>query len=572
MSSPHPPPSDTLLSKITSYATAVPTTDNTGYAIPDQNLGSLRPLRIIVIGFGAGGINLAHIFSQPQHKNIVIQCYDKNPEVGGTWYENRYPGCACDIPSVNYQFSWHPKPDWSSYYAGSEEILGYFKDVVDTHDLRRFVGLGHCVVGAWWDEERGKWRVKIKPNEDGEEFYDEGDVLINATGVLNNWKWPQVPGVEKFEAKVHSAYWDTSIDLHSKVVGVIGNGSSAVQIIPAISPKVKQIKAFMRSPTWITAGFAQKYAGENGSNFNYTEEQKQKFRDDPAEYLNYRKMVEEELNQRFKFIINGTPAQKEALEFARAEMTRKLNGREDLVSKLVPTDYAVGCRRPTPGNGFLECITDEKCSVTFESITEITENGLITQDGVHHDMDVLVCATGFDVSFKPKFPIVGKDGLDLKDAWAKQPDTYLSATIPQFPNYFMINGPFGPYGHGSILPIIEIITRYIEEFLIKLARENIKSFYPKREAVDDFRRHRELFLLRTAWSSPCRSWFKGGTIDGPIMMWPGSRLHFFEALKEPRYEDYEWEYQHNNRFSYFGNGFSQREIDGDNITWYVDGV
>jgi cation diffusion facilitator CzcD-associated flavoprotein CzcO len=117
-------------------------------------------------------------------------------------------------------------------------------------------------------------------------------------------------------------------------------------------------------------------------------------------------------------------------------MTRKLNGREDLVSKLVPTDYAVGCRRPTPGNGFLECITDEKCSVTFESITEVTETGIITQDGVHHDMDVLVCATGFDVSFKPKFPIVGKSGLELKDAWAKQPDTYLSAAIPQFPNYF----------------------------------------------------------------------------------------------------------------------------------------
>ncbi|KAL2836227.1 putative dimethylaniline monooxygenase [Aspergillus pseudodeflectus] len=570
MTEPSPGP---LLSKITSYAAAVPPSDVTGYAIPSTPLGSLRPLRIIVIGFGAGGINLAHIFSQPRHKNIRIQCYEKNPEVGGTWYENRYPGCACDIPSVNYQFSWHPKPDWSRYYAGSEEILEYFKDVVRTHDLGKFVKLSHSVVGAWWDEHRGKWRVRVQPGEEGTEaFEDEGDVLINATGVLNNWKWPQVPGVEKFEKKLHSASWDTSIELEDKVVGVIGNGSSAVQIIPAILPKVKQLKAFMRSPTWITAGFAQKYAGENGANFDYSEEQKQKFRDDPAEYLHYRKMVEEELNQRFKFIINGTPAQKEALAFAQAEMTRKLNGREDLVSKLVPTDYAVGCRRPTPGNGFLECITDEKCSVTFESITEVTETGIITQDGVHHDMDVLVCATGFDVSFKPKFPIVGKSGLELKDAWAKQPDTYLSATIPHFPNYFMINGPFGPYGHGSILPIIEIITRYIEKFLTKLARENIKSFYPKQEAVDDFRRHRELFLLRTAWSSPCRSWFKGGTVDGPILMWPGSRLHFFEALAEPRFEDYEWEYRLNNRFSYFGNGFSQREIDGDNITWYIDGV
>ncbi|KAI9375098.1 putative dimethylaniline monooxygenase [Aspergillus egyptiacus] len=543
--------------------------------IPDTYLGSRRPVRVLIIGFGAGGINLAHILSQTQEKNnISFQCYDKNPEVGGTWYENRYPGCACDIPAVNYQFSWHPKPDWSSYYAGAPEILGYFKDVVETHNLGRFAKLNHRVVGAWWNEETGKWRIKVQPNDREEEsFYDEGDVLINAGGVLNNWKWPQVPGLEKFKNKLHSAAWDSSIELENKVVGVVGNGSSAVQIIPAIFPKVQQIKAFMRSPTWITAGFAQKYAGENGANFNYTEDEKQRFRDDPAEYLNYRKLVEGELNQRFKFIVNGSSEQKEALAFARDEMARKLNGRKDLIDKLVPTNYAVGCRRPTPGNGFLECITDdEKCTVSFERIAEVTEKGLITEDGVHHDLDVLVCATGFDVSFKPKFPIVGKNGLDLKDAWAQQPETYLSATIPQFPNYFMVNGPFGPYGHGSILPIIEIITRYIEKFLAKLGRENMKSFQPKQEAVEDFKRHRELFLLRTAWSSPCRSWFKGGTVDGPILMWPGSRLHFFEALAEPRYEDYEWQYLLNNRFSYFGNGFSKREMDGDNITWYIDGV
>ncbi|KAL4924805.1 flavin-containing monooxygenase [Aspergillus undulatus] len=508
--------------------------------------------------------------------NIAFQCYDKNPEVGGTWFENRYPGCACDIPSVNYQFSWHPKPDWSRYYSEAEEILEYFKDVVNVHGLGRYVKLNHWVEGAYWDDKRGKWKLEIRADDEagvGRTIFDEGDVLINATGVLNNWKWPAVPGLDKFKNKLHSANWDSTIDLEDKVVGIIGNGSSAVQIIPAIFPKVAKIKSFMRSPTWITAGFAQKYAGENGANFEYSEEQKQTFRDDPAAYLHYRKTVEQELNQRFKFIINGSEHQKEALGFARSEMARKLNGREDLISKLVPTDFAVGCRRPTPGNGYLECIADEeKCSVTFDAIKEATETGLITADGTHHDIDVLVCATGFDVSFKPKFPIVGKGGLQLKDAWAEQPNTYLSATIPQFPNYFMINGPFGPYGHGSILPIIEIITRYIEKFIAKLGRENIKSFYPKQEATDEFKRHREHFLLRTAWSSPCRSWFKGGTVDGPIMMWPGSRLHFFEALAEPRYEDYEWEYQLNNRFSYFGNGFSLREVDGGDTTWYIDGV
>ncbi|KAL4937784.1 hypothetical protein BDV06DRAFT_232348 [Aspergillus oleicola] len=569
--SPHP---TDVLDKVQEYAWAVPTHDATGYEIPNTYLGSRRPIRVLIIGFGAGGINLAHILSQNQDQtDITFQCYDKNPEVGGTWYENRYPGCACDIPAVNYQFSWHVKPDWSRYYAGADEILEYFKDAVRVHDLGRFAKLNHRVVGAYWDDEGGKWRLEVQPNDSKETFWDEGDVLINATGVLNNWKWPAVPSLDKFANKIHSANWDPTIDLENKVVGVIGNGSSAVQIIPAIAPKVAKIKSFIRSSTWITAGFAQKYAGENGSNFDYTKEQKQEFRDNPAHYLHYRKTVEQELNQRFKFIINGSEAQAEALEFARNEMANKLNGREDLISKLVPTDYAVGCRRPTPGNGYLECISDdEKCTVTFEAITEATETGLITADGIHHKMDLLICATGFDVSFKPKFPVVGKGGLALKDAWAKEPNTYLSATIPQFPNYFMINGPFGPYGHGSILPIIEVISRYIEKFLLKLSRENIKSFQPSQSATDEFKRHRELFLLRTAWSSPCRSWFKGGTTDGRILMWPGSRLHFFEALGEVRFEDYEWEYQSNNRFSYFGNGFSLREMDGSDTTWYIDGV
>jgi cation diffusion facilitator CzcD-associated flavoprotein CzcO len=393
----------------------------------------------LIIGFGAAAINLVHILSQASpENNISVQCYEKNPEVGGTWYENRYPGCACDIPAVNYQFSWHPKPDWTSYYASAPEILGYFKDIVKTHKLGGYVKLNYRVKGAWWDEEKGKWRLEVQSTLDpSNTFFDEGEILINATGVLNNWKWPQVPGIEKFKTKLHSANWDDSVDLQDKVVGIIGNGSSAVQIIPAIFPKVRKLKSFMRSSTWITAGFAQKYAGPDGANFNYTDEQKETFRENPAEYLKYRKLVEAELNQRFKFIINGTPEQREALEFSRTEMSRKLDGRADLIEKMVPRDYAVGCRRPTPGNGYLECITnEEKCSVTFEAIKEVTATGIVTSDGKQHDMDVLICATGFDVTFKPLYPIVGKGGIGLATAWAKQPETYLSATVHKFPNYF----------------------------------------------------------------------------------------------------------------------------------------
>ncbi|OAL38360.1 hypothetical protein AYO20_02419 [Fonsecaea nubica] len=543
-----------VLEAVVNYAKKVPKADETGYMIPDTYLGARRPIKILIIGFGAAAINIVHAIGQQKDSNVVVQCYEKNDEVGASRQLYVFVALKARLDQL--------------------EILGYFKDIVDKHHMQGFVKLRHAVSGAWWNEETGKWKIKIIPNgNEKAAFYDEGEVLINATGVLNNWKWPAVPGVEKFKNKVHSAAWDDTVDLDDKVVGIIGNGSSAVQIIPAIFPRVKKMISYQRSSTWITAGFAQKYAGENGANFNYTEEQKAEFAANPAKYLHYRKMVEEELNQRFKFIINGSAEQAEALAFARQEMAKKLSGRKDLIEKMVPTNYAVGCRRPTPGNGYLECLTnDEKCEVTFSPIQEITEDSIITTDGKERKIDVLVCATGFDVSFRPRYPIVGQRGIDLRDAWKDQPYTYLSATVPDFPNYFMINGPFGPYGHGSILPVIEIITRYLEKFVEKLQTEDVKYFAPKMEAVEDFRRHRELFLKRTAWSSPCRSWFKGGTVDGPIMMWPGSRLHFFEAMAKPRYEDYDWAYNSVNRFSYFGNGFSQREMDGNDISWYINGV
>lgn len=448
----------------------------------------------------------------------------------------RYPGCACDIPIAVYQFSWHHKSDFSEYYASSQEILGYLKEVVEKHDLAKYAKLNHRVVGAWWLEGEGKWKIEVHPGDSDTTFFDYGEVLINASGVLNNWKWPAIEGVEEFSPRTHTANWDDSIDLTDKVVGVIGNGSSAVQVIPSIFPKVKKIKSFVRSSTWITAGFAQKYAGENGTNFKYSEEQKAEFAKHPSEYLKYQKLVEEELNQQFKLMINGTAEQKEALEFSQDEMTKKLGGKKELMDKMIPTNYAVGCRRPTPGNGYLEAITDEKKSeVHFKPITKITNKAIVTEDGEAHEIDVLVCATGFDVSFRPGYPLVGTKG-DINQLWAEAPETYLSVTAPSLPNYFFINGPFGPYGHGSVLPIIEMQTRYLESLITKLQTQDVKSFVPKQAAVDDFKRHRELFLKRTAWNSPCRSWFKGGTVDGPIMMWPGSRLHFFEALQSVRFE------------------------------------
>ncbi|KAI1771744.1 hypothetical protein F4818DRAFT_202668 [Hypoxylon cercidicola] len=545
------------------------------YVVPDTLLGYRRPIKVIVIGFGISGINLSYILGKQKNSNITLQFYEKNPELGGTWFENTYPGCSCDIPAVNYQFTWHPSPNWSSYYAPCHETLAYLKSVVAHHKLDTNVKYNHRLTGAWWDQETARWRVRIQPNDDpAAEFYDYSDILITATGVLNNWKWPAIRGIEKFKNKMHTAAWDHSVDLNNKTVGVIGNGSSSVQLVPAIYDKVKRISTFLRSPTWITAGYAPKYAGEGGSNIKYTDEQKKHFAENPEEYLAYRKAVEREMNSNFGVMIKDTPAQLECFEYAVNEMKRKLSKKPELADKLIPKTFAVGCRRANPGHGYLEAISSEKCDVIFGEIAEITEEGVVAEDGVLHKVDVLACGTGFDVSFKPKFPIVGKDGLSLREAFKDLPDTYLSIMTPGFPNYFMMLGPFAPYGHGSVIPAIEVITRYISMALEKFQTQNIRSLVPKKEAVADFREHRDLYMKKTVWDAPCSSWFKLGPKGETVMMWPGSRLHCFNALWNPRWEDYDWEYLMSNRFSYWGNGFTttDAEEEGTDKAWYIEGI
>lgn len=456
-------------------------------------------------------------------------------------------------------------------YSRAPEILAYFKKVAADYGLLKYVRLSHRVVGATWSEEDQQWHVKAQRGDDpADVIEDKAHMLVNASGVLNKWKWPAIKGRETFKGPMlHSAAWNDRIDLSGRRVAVIGGGSSAVQIVPNIQPVVNSLSCFIRSTSWVTAGFGQRYAGKDGANFNYTEEQKEVLRNDPKKYLTYRKTIESELNSRFKFIINGSKEQADARAFAEKEMRRKLAAKPEIADIIVPTNFAVGCRRPTPGNGYLEALCEDNVTVVSQSIEEITEKGIRTADGVEHEFDVIVCATGFDVSWRPRYPTIGRGGRSLSEEWKHIPSTYLSISVPHFPNYLIFNGPFGPYGHGSFLPITEVLSRHFMQMLEKMSMEHLASFAPTEQAVADFAEHRRTFLPRTAWTSPCRSWFKQGTVDGEVMMWPGSRTHFFENMKAPRWEDYELKYTDRNRFYYLGNGFAAREMDGRDITWYL---
>lgn len=269
---------------------------------------SKRPLKVITIGAGISAINFAHEVSTSD-LDIELICYEKNPEIGGTWFENRYPGCACDIPSVNYQYSWAPAV-WKSYYSSASDILAYLKKVADDYDLRKYIRLNHRIVGATWNEDTRDWLVQVEDLTTGHVFQDDCNVLINASGVLNKWKWPKIEGREHFQGSMlHTANWDDSVDLTGKRVAVIGGGSSAVQIVPNIKPIVKSMECFLRSTSWITGNVGQRFASKDGGNFNYSDEQKEILQNDPVKYLKYRKIIESEMNVRFKFILNGSPEQ-----------------------------------------------------------------------------------------------------------------------------------------------------------------------------------------------------------------------------------------------------------------------
>ncbi|EXJ60795.1 hypothetical protein A1O7_04948 [Cladophialophora yegresii CBS 114405] len=552
---------------------AKPTDSNgtsSGYTIPDRRLGDPVQLRVITIGAGASGLNLAHQIEKHM-KNVTHVVYEKNPEVGGTWYENTYPGCACDIPSHSYQFTWEPYPGWNHFYSPAPEILDYFRSVAHKYELYRFIKLSHKVIEAKWNEEKGIWNITVEDLTTGNIIHDWGHFMISGSGILNNWKWPDIPGLTTFKGQLlHSAAWDPSVDWRGKNVAVLGCGSSGVQIVPTLQPDVARLVTFIRSPTWITAGFAQSKAGPNGSNFDFSDAQKEKFRTDPSAYLHYRKEVESELNSRFKFIIKDSPEQAEALAFSANEMKTKLGADSPLLKHLIPS-FSVGCRRPTPGNGYLEALTKDNVRVVTDSIAEIVPEGIKTTTGEVLKVDIFVCATGFDISFCPRYPVIGKNGVSLADEWKEHPAAYLSLAVPKFPNHFMFLGPNAPIGHGSVLPIIEHSAKYIIRMLHKCQMQGIKSVEPKMEAVKDFDEHIQAFMPRTAWSTKCRSWFKNGKIDGPVVaLHPGSRVHWFQMLEEPRYEDFNWETFSTNRFAYLGNGFSMKEAPGRDTTYYFD--
>ncbi|KAK5126680.1 hypothetical protein LTR85_009614 [Meristemomyces frigidus] len=519
-------------------------------------------LRICMIGAGISAMGFAYkiYYEHNMHPDTVELCiYEARDDMGGTWLVNTYPGVACDVPAHIYTFPFEPNPDWSAFYATGDEILQYFKRTVAKYDLARDVKCGHRVERAAFDEESGKWNLKVGTKDGSIE--DSCDILVSATGFLSKWRWPSIPGLHDFKGHLcHSAAWDKAFDGAGKRIAVIGNGSSAIQIVPQVVEKAAQLINFVRRPTYITPGLGSAIIGGQ-TQYQYSEEEKQRFRDDPQELKNYRKRIQAGSNKAFDMFVKHSSAQEEGRRQTADMMKQKLGGDEELASKLTP-DYEVGCRRATPGPGYLESFTKDNVSLVTDSIERIEANGIRTMDGKLHEVDAVVCATGFDVSHRPPWPLIGRHGITLAEAWKDEPASYLSLAASGFPNFFMFSGPNAPVGHGSLMAGLGWSADWMCQWIRKMAEEDIKWVDPRPEVVDELNAYADEIMQTLVWSGGCQSWYKSHRVDGKVTaVWAGSVLGYKEMIDFIRSEDFEIRYRSKNRFRFMGNGRTKMEYD-----------
>ncbi|KAI9663199.1 MAG: hypothetical protein M1821_008247 [Bathelium mastoideum] len=520
--------------------------------IREEPVYARKKIDVVCVGAGVSGLAAA-IQVQQSMSDCEFDIYEKNGDLGGTWLENRYPGCASNS---------------SRYYIGSVEIHNYLKAVAKKHGLEKYIKYYHKLVSAVWNEYRGTWELEFQVStpdlpQQTKLLRRECAVLINACGLLNNWKWPSIPGLKDYGGQLtHSASWGQNYDYTGKRVAVIGSGSSAIQIVPELQPAVKHLHAFIRSPTWIapSQGFVDPKS-EGPLNFFYTEADKKRFREDPDYFLSYRKNMESDMNRTFDTFLKDSEKQKGAyVEFAKM-MKNRLGGDEELAKLLTPK-WGVGCRRLTPGQNFLETLVKENVTVIRDEIDRIEARGIVTADGTLHEVDAIICATGFDTTYKPRFKLVGRRHAPLSDLWADTNDieAYLALAIPDFPNYFMFLGPNAPISNGTLIPVLEKQCEYMVQMIRKMQREHIKAVCVKRDVTRQLNARHQQFLRRMVFSDNCRSWYKGGRSDGKVIgIWPGSSLHYYETISEPRYEDYEFVYDSGNMWNFLGNGWTQLE-------------
>ncbi|KAJ9144222.1 FAD/NAD(P)-binding domain-containing protein [Pleurostoma richardsiae] len=557
----------------------MPTNGDASLTLKETPIENQRPLSVVVVGAGYSGIYTAIRLIQ-RLKNVEVNVYEQNEGVGGVWWVNRYPGVACDIPSYSYQYSFAPNPYWSSLYAPGSEIRAYLDDVATRFGAKRYIKTCHEVQRCVWDGETKTWDVKVKNLVTGLTFNKTANLLVSARGGLNDISWPKIDGLWDFKGKLmHSAAWDESVDLRNKRVGVIGNGSSAIQIVPKVRAlEGVKLWSFARSPTWIAARFgdnAMMKLGLDVHDTQFSREHQERMARHPGQYYKMRKVIETDSNMAYPIVLRGTEMQLAGKEMFERDMKQRLKTRPDLFKVMIPS-FAPGCRRLTPGPGYLESLGEDNVTVVNTAIGRITETGVQLASGENIELEALICATGFSTDAPPTFEVVGKGGMTLGQRWRPYMESYISVAVDGFPNFLMVGGPNSGVGVGSLTIVLESAGDYVVKVVRKMQKEDYASIEPKAQRVADFSAIVDEYFKRTVFSDECSSWYRGGRRSGRIVaLWPGSTPHCLEALRAPRWEDYDYEPVPNeagstsNALRWMGNGWSQTQVDGD-PSWYLD--
>lgn len=476
----------------------------------------------LIIGSGFAGLCAAIKLKEQGENNFVI--LERNDWLGGTWYDNHYPGAACDVESHLYSFSFEPNPNWSRQFSPQQEILKYMEHCAEKYDLYKHLQYNTTVTQATFDEAKGIWNVSA---DGGQNFSARS--IISCSGGLSQPMFPDIKGIDSFKGTMfHSAKWEKKFDAEGKTLAVIGTGASAIQIVPTIAPDVKQLYLFQRTPPWIMPKPDAEISSFRRWLYNNL----------PFMQTLYRRR----LYWQHELMALGFIKRPGILKFASKLSLRFLKQSvpdEKLREKLTP-NYVMGCKRVLISNDYYPALTRNNVEVITDGIQQINETGVLTKDGVQRNVDTIIIATGFQAAEEvSRFAVKGRNGIDLNEAWREGAEAYLGTTVSGFPNMFLVVGPNTGLGHSSMILMIEAQVNLIMESLKALKQKQAKFIDLKRDVQQEYNRDIQEKLSHTVWQNGgCVSWYqmKNGK---NVTLWPGFTFTFMKRTKKFEEEKYE---------------------------------
>jgi cation diffusion facilitator CzcD-associated flavoprotein CzcO len=478
-------------------------------------------LDVAILGTGFAGLCAAVKLRQQGMHNFKL--FERESDIGGTWRDNSYPGSGCDVPSHLYCFSFAPNYDWSRRFSGQAEIHAYIKHVADKFQLRPHIQFNAEIIEAHFDEPSNLWVIRF-----ANQSIVKARTFISGAGQLNRPILPMIDGINDFKGpSFHSARWRHDVDLTGKRVAVIGNGASAVQFIPVVAEQAAHLTVFQRSANWVIPR----------NDAHYSDRAKWIFRFIPFAWRLYRWQFYLRLEKNaLAFVRRGGLFGKLFERVARQNLEASITD-PDLRKKLTP-DYLPGCKRILISDDFYPALARSNVSVETQGISAIEPTGVRTNDGVLHEVDVIIYATGFDsLNFIAPVEIKGVAGADLRKVWSDGAAAYMGMMVPGFPNFFILYGPNTNLGHNSIIFMIEAQVRYVMDCIRYLRDRRLSVIDVSVEAHDAYNTKLQSDLSKTVWDADCGSWYK--TKSGRITNnWSGFTLAYWWATRHPKYEDF----------------------------------